>query len=132
MVYTVRILEIQLELDPIRVEPSVISKRFDELANPFLMFPVLERIVLASGEYYWDWPDVFLRTELENRLNFPTVKELSIEGTKDFPFSLLKLDNCNNLKNLSFSGQFIRESHDSVSALPRLQSLTVFAFFLQP
>ena len=138
ILYSVRVLQIQLELDRTSCQfwmpgaPAVIAKHLDGFASLLLMFPVLERIMLTgtSEDCPWYWPDAF-RTALEDRLSLPTIKEVHIEGVKDFSFSLL--DNCNNLKNLSLFGPFVRMDHHSVSTLPRLQSLSLSnTFFIDP
>lgn len=136
ILYNVRVLQIQLELDRscqfwMPEAPTIVVRHLDKFANLLPMFPVLERIMLTgtSEECPWYWPDAF-RTALEGRLSLPTVKEVHLEGVRDFPFSLL--DNCNNLKNLSLSGPFIRSYHNSVSTLPRLQSLSLSTFFIDP
>src|SRR5260221_4092495 len=74
ILYDVRILDIQLEIDPRNYKywmlgGSPVIKHLDEFANLLLMFPVLECIMLTSSEEFpWDWPDAF-RTALEDRLH---------------------------------------------------------------
>lgn len=136
ILYNVRILEIQLDMDYKTCKYwmpegfTVIAKHLDEFANLLLMFPVLECIRLTSGEEFsWYWPDAF-RTALEDRLHLSTVEEVHIRGVRDFPLSLF--DNCNNLKKLVLSAPFTRCFYDSVSTLPKLQSLAVSTDFIDP
>jgi hypothetical protein len=71
------------------------------------------------------WPDVF-RAALEDRLNLPTIKNISfiVVNLKEFPLSLL--DNCKNIKKLCLMGSSNGgEARDLIDAQPRLQTMTL-------
>jgi hypothetical protein len=124
----VRILQIQLEIlgRHWSLAPRPLSDHadvFDKFAKTLLMFPLLECIMLTTPErpgWYWS-PD--FRAAIEDRLNLPTLQELHLVGSEDFPFSLL--NNCKKIKNLSLSGTFPDEGQVCASTLPQLRSLTL-------
>jgi hypothetical protein len=109
------------------------NQLLDEFAQTLLVLPELECIMLVSKDarYEWSWSKVF-QAAFGDRLNLPTVKEIHLICSHDFPFSIL--DNCNNIKNLTLSGNFLLDPEGQFcdSVLPRLESLTLSTHFLIP
>ena len=116
----VRILEIKVEPDQHGYQDLTIQEQLDDFAETLLLFPSLECIMLTTPKgRMWEWPDIF-RAALEDRLGLPTVKEVHLVGSQEFPFSLI--GNCKNIENLLLAGSF-EEPEETDSAPLQLKSL---------
>jgi hypothetical protein len=122
-----RILEIKAEFNHDVANDQIVTQLLDEFSDSLLMFRALECIILSTTQGGWRWSTTF-RAALEDRLKIPTVKEVHLVGSRDFPPSIF--DSCKNIENLSLSGVFFSENQFNASPLPQLKSLTLDTFFI--
>jgi len=124
----VRILQIQVN----EFEQSDLPREdlLGKAAKHLLMFPALECITLTVSEgvaEVWFFSSAFIAV-LKDRLNLPTIKELHLNGSNDFPLSIL--DSCKNIKYLTLTGEVGGEGQFCDSALPRLKSLALDTHYI--
>ena len=126
ILHYVRILQIYVHLDHFCRDPDSMAKKLDQFAETLNRFPSLECIKLdTSKNRLFVWPDDF-RAALEDRFKLPTLKEVHIKGSHDFPCSLI--DNHTNIENLLLSGSFHGNKRPFCgSNLPQLKSLTLLS-----